>query len=477
MTLKNFTGLLIILSLVLSLLAGCGDGNTAPTTAETTPTAVTEPAVSVPEDPMEAITYGRYVYSYFAEGHGDYTYYFHFYPEDPVLGAVFYAGFVNNGMNFAGTYVVEETPCEYVCATNRETLLQDQKAPGTAPYTIIFYDWQGNEIDRCGFDGDTVYNDMTGLTAAGSGDVCYLHDLDAETSEFAATYAAETGVAYLDFVGKDDAAVSLTLSHNMTYVDLVTTIVEGSWTMENKGDGTSVYTLIPGDATDTGATVTVSADRATAQYQADGSSDVIELVNNQLEGPELVAQYDAPVFLEAYGLDATLSMKLFSDFTAVLEVDVYGNVQTVDSGIYVDNGDGTYTLGMNTAGQIDCNGETAHYAAAGTLAGDLDVELALNPEAAAPAVLFSFTGGYCTFDCMTDGSFKFAFADMGVEETGTWTWTDWTFTITKTDGATITAAVAPETNVMSFTYSAVVNEQLTDTFTCESSVWGPALVQ
>ena len=434
------------------------------------------PEITVPDDPVKAITYGRYVYAYSVEGYGDYTYYFHFYPADPVLGAVFYAGFANNGMTFAGTYTVEETPYDYVCATDRDTLLAEQAAPGTAPYTIIFCDWDGNEIDRCGFDGDVVYNDMTTVAAVGSSDVYYLHDVDGENSPHAGTYEGEIGVAYLDFVGKDDAAVSLVLAHNMTYTDLVDMIVEGTWAMENKENGTTVFTLTPHDASDTGATVTASADRATAQYQADGSADVIELVNNRQGDPQIIAQYDSSIFMEAYGLDANLAMKLYDDMTAVLEVDVYGNVQVLDHGIYEDNGDGTYTLGMMKAGPVSCDGQTIHYVAAGTDAGDIDTEMILNPEAAAAKVEFSFTGNYCTFDCLTDGTFKFAFADMGVEEMGTWNWADWRFTITKSDGNTIIAEIAPDTNALTFTYTAVVNEQLSDTFTCESSVWGPVLM-
>lgn len=29
-----------------------------------------------------------------------------------------------------------------------------------------------------------------------------------------------------------------------------------------------------------------------------------------------------------------------------------------------------------------------------------------------------------------DGTYKFEFTDMGVEETGTWTWADWNLTVT-----------------------------------------------
>lgn len=474
---RCLVGLMLCLTLILGLFAGCGStpSENTPSTASAPSTETTpEPTQGIPTDPLETITYGRYVYSYFAEGHGDYTYYFHFYEEDPVLGAVFYAGFANNQMNFVGTYKVEQTPYEYVCAKDRADLVTDKKAPGTAPYTIIFYDWDGNEIDRCGFDGDIIYNDMTEIAGSGSDNVYYNHDVAGETSDYAATYAEEIGVAYLDFVGAEDSTMSLTLNHNMTYTDLVSTIVEGTWSMEKKDDGSSVYTLTPNDAGDTGATVAVSADKKTAQYTATGSSTPVELVNVGLEAPELIAQYDGSFFLADYNLDAALSMKLYSDGSVDFLADVYGNVQSLDSGTFVDNGDGTYALSMSSGAETACDGETVSYKGQNA-AGDMDVTLTLNEEVLGPKVLFSFTGSYCTFDCMEDGTFKFAFGDMGVEETGTWKWENYAFTITKSDGTEIVAEMDGETHALSFTYNAIINEQLKDTFTCDVSVWGEAV--
>lgn len=475
---KCIVGLMLSLTLILGLLVGCGNTptETTPSTTSVPSTETTpEPTQEIPTDPLETITYGRYVYSYFAEGHGDYTYYFHFYEEDPVLGAVFYAGYANNGMNFVGTYKVEETPCEYVCAKDRDELLAEKKAPGTAPYTIIFYDWDGNEIDRCGFDGDIIYNDMTEIAGSGSTEVFYNHDVAGEASTYATAYAGEVGVAYLDFAGAEDSTMSLTLNHNMTYTDLVGTIVEGTWSMEKKEDGSGVYTLTPNDAGDTGATVAVSADKKTAQYTATGSSTPVELVNVGMNEPELIAQYDGSFFMEAYGFDAALSMKLYSDGSINLDADVFGNVKSLDGGTFVDNGDGTYALSMNSGAETTCDGQTVHYKGKNE-AGDMDVTLTLNEAALSPKALFSFTGGYCTFDCMEDGTFKFAFADMGVEETGTWKWENYTFTITKSDGTEIVAEMDGETHALSFTYIAVINAQLVDTFTCDSTVWGAALM-
>lgn len=467
------------------LMTGCGakgtEGAVSQPSEESTVQSAAETEGSeeqkkeIPTDPLQAITYGRYIYTYFAEGHGQYSYYFHFYEEDPVLGAVFYAGFANNGMNFVGTYKVEETPCEYVCAADREALLAGNKQEGTAPYTIIFYDWLGNELDRCGYDGEVIYNDMDNIVGSGSSEVYYLHDTEGEASEYASVYDGEMGVAYLDFVGKEDTSVSLTLSHNMTYVDLVDMIVEGDWSMEIREDGSSVFTLTPFEDGDTGAVLTVSADRMTAEYQADNSSEVIELVNTSTKEAVLVQQYEGVYHIAAHDLDADLYLKLYDDNSVILEADVYGNVQELDKGTYVTGEDGTVTLAMASAGGLKVEGDTVHYIGRNQ-AGEMDVELVLNPEAAAGAtILFSFTGTYCTFDCLEDGTFVFAFPDYGVEETGTWTWKDWTFTLTKSDGSQIVGEVDDTDHSMSFTYTAVVNESLTDTFTCDAQTWGTAL--
>ena len=100
------------------------------------------------DDPMEAITEGYYTYGY-EVGDMLMSYYFHFYEEQPVLGKVFYAGMCMNQINFAGTYDVVEENYDYSCYANREDQEADKKTEGTAPYTVYFYDWDGNELDKC----------------------------------------------------------------------------------------------------------------------------------------------------------------------------------------------------------------------------------------------------------------------------------------------------------------------------------------
>lgn len=437
-------------------------------------------------DPLDMITEGYYTYSYFAEGYGDYTYYFHFYEEAPVIGAVFYAGFANNGMTFAGTYTVEQKDYEYELYKNRDDIVNAAETQkGTAPYTVTFYDWDGNLIDSCGFDGDILYNDMENIYAMGSGPVLYNHDTEGEASKYASTYAEEAGVAYLDFVADEDSTATLTLFHNMTYVDLVNMMIEGTWSMAANGEGGYDYTLTPYDATDTGAVLSVAADKKTAIYTPDGGTSMA-MTNVLLSGAQVAYVFEGVQHIAAYNTDANLTLKLYDDNTCELEVEMFGSAGVMDTGTYEVNGY-TINLKLDKAGEIQSELDaetqtvTVHYVASGTDAGDLDSVLTLNQDGAEAGseILFSFTGGYTSFDCYTDNTFKFTFESYGIEETGTWEFdkSTYTFTITKSDGNTITATISGDDHSMNFEYTAVANDQLKDTFTCASDVWGTALMQ
>ena len=88
-------------------------------------------------------------------------YFFHFYDEIPGMGKVFYAGFAMNQIVFSGTYEVLAEPKDYACWPDRETQVaagEGAEIPtGTAPYTIVFYDFDGNELDRCAMDETHIF--------------------------------------------------------------------------------------------------------------------------------------------------------------------------------------------------------------------------------------------------------------------------------------------------------------------------------
>ena len=440
MKMKKLLALLLATTMAVSLLAGCannnqneGDGgsgtpsnggeNTSNTDDTADNTQDNTPDVTHSTDPMEMILEGRYAYSFSAEGYGDFVSFFHFYPADPVLGAVFYIGYLNNQTLFTGTYEVIKEARDYYAAPSRDGVGES----GTADYTIVFYDWSGNELDRVAYDGDIIYNDMETLTAYGADKEFYYHDLDITGSQYASAYDMEMGVAYLDFIVEGDEYSGVTLNHNMTYVDLTGSIVEGTWTLQPNDQGGYDYTLTPNDSTDTGAVVSVAADKMTATYTADGSSETLNLVSTA-STLTVIAQYDGS--FEAYGEECPLSLVLYDDGTCELFAEVFGNKGVIDSGTY-ESVDAGCLLHMDKGGDLEA-ALTVHYVGS-TDVGDVDTELTLSSDAPATekTVLSQYDGSCEAYgtDCplslviYDDGTcelFADVWGNVGVVDSGTY---------------------------------------------------------
>ena len=150
-------------------------------------------------------------------------------------------------------------------------------------------------------------------------------------------------------------------------------IVNGTYAKEDQADGSAVYTLTPDDGTD-GATLTVSADGATAQYTAaDGT--VTEMVTTTEEAAAYKT-FKGTQNVESIQMDVDVTMELAEDGTCTVSLDVMGNTAVIDMGTYTEEGDSyTFTLGnAKTAEYVD---GAVHYAIDGTDLGDLDVTLEL----------------------------------------------------------------------------------------------------
>ena len=139
------------------------------------------------------------------------NYYFHFYDEIPGLGKVFHAGMCMDQITFDGTYEVLAEERAYSVALDRPASEAGTMTEGTAPYTVVFYDFDGNELDRCAMDAEHIYNDMAAITGVGGENVALNLDADPENSKFAAQYAGEPAVAFLSLVDPDDDTVTLDL--------------------------------------------------------------------------------------------------------------------------------------------------------------------------------------------------------------------------------------------------------------------------
>ena len=288
-----------------------------------------------------------YSYAFTAEGYGDYSFFFHFYEEDPVLGAVFYAGLSNNRINFSGLYTVEAAPYEYNCYATRAAAEAGELTAGTAPYTIHFLDWKGNEFESCGWDGQILYNDCTEIKGAGSGPNFYHLD---QEGKLQSAYDAEVGVPYLDFVAVDDTTCTVSLCHNKTYIDMMMYYIDGSWTIADGENGASVFTFQPFDESEDVVTLTVAADQKTAVYTyADGSE--VEMINAAKEEPKALYAGQATFTVEAYGTDATITLTLFDDGNATLTATFFGNSAVVDQGPYTMNADHSVTFQFEKIGE------------------------------------------------------------------------------------------------------------------------------
>lgn len=332
------------------------------------------------EEAEAAMIQGYYSYVYPVDGLGDFSYYFHFYPEAPVLGRVFYAGFAMNQINFAGTYSVEEKEYEYACfATREEQTAGNDPTKGVAPYTITFYDWEGNEIDHCGFDGYAVYNDMKTIAGVGGENITMTHDIAGEQSPYLDSYNAEVGMPYLEFVGEDPTA-TLVLYHNSTYMDLVNMMVEGAWEMVETEEGYQ-FVLTPDSTSETGAVLTVTKDKMTASYQPDGGEEV-NLFNTSSMGPAVLHTMTGIMPFGEDNVDAVAV--LYDDDTCTVTISAFGQEMQIDQGTYTVSEDGTlYTFMLDTAGEISSEPDeetgmaSIHYYVEETPMGTVDMILVM----------------------------------------------------------------------------------------------------
>ena len=387
---KKITALLMSAVLGMAMLAGCGKTSSVQESTEevqetekTQTEEVTQAENTNEEesgDPLSEITKGYYTYGY-EVGDMLMSYYLHFYEEQPVLGSVFYAGMCMNQINFAGTYKVAEEAYDYSCAATRADQESGTMTEGTAPYTVYFYDWDGNELDKCGFDGENLYNNMTAITGVGGENVILAHDTDIENSKYADTYAAEAGQIYASYVSEEDATSTLALYHNGRYLDMVDMMVEGSWTMAETGEGYE-FTLTPDMDSDTAAVLDVTADFSTASYTPDGGT-AVALVNNKEAGPEVSYTLTGTIAIPGQdGVEADLVGKLYADGTVTLTASAFGTDMDVDAGTYTVNESYVYTFEFDNAGELTSTfgdaGAVLNYTQAGhEIFGDIEEVLVI----------------------------------------------------------------------------------------------------
>jgi len=224
----------------------------------------------------------------------------------------------------------------------------------TAPYTVVFYDFDGKEIDRCAMDAEHIYNDMAAITGVG-GDHCALNlDTDPENSKFAAQYASEPAVELLSLINPDDDTATLKLKVNGKYEDLIVFFVEGTYAMN--ADQTEI-TLTPDSESDEGAKVTKNED-GTYTYVSD-SGEKVALAEVKPVEVAYALKGEIPV-PGMEGTNADFICNLLSDNTVQLYADFMGNKMDVDKGTYeIDMTTYSFIIHFETAGDLTTEGYAA----------------------------------------------------------------------------------------------------------------------
>lgn len=347
---KKFLAILLSLALALSVLTACSQETEDPNNTEgPVPSGTQAPEETTPADPIEALPGSIYYFGYAVEGLGDLIQFYHFYPDDLGIGAVFYAGYAWNQITFSGTYKVEKTDCAYEVYYEKEGELQT----GTAPYTITLYDWDGNELDQIGYDGTYVYNSAVNVNCdptTGGGTYRQSKADEAALEAGKDTFGGEKGVAYMNFVSPDDETATLQLNTNGTYSDLVVMAVDGTWAKT----GDNEYTLTPDSESDTGAVVTLQEDGSYEYAPTTGDPVTLELLK------------DANVFFTFAGKtpfmdsEADVTIVTYDDGTCVVNMAAFGAEVPIDQGTYEFDGTASFTFHFEAAGDIssEFGGET-----------------------------------------------------------------------------------------------------------------------
>lgn len=353
---KKYLALLLSLALCISLLAGCGTAPAEPTEAapvvtdpvQTEPVPVeTEPAA--PADPIEALPGSIYYYGYEVEGMGNLIQFYHFYPDDLGIGAVFYAGYAWNQIIFSGTYTVAEEPIEYTVSIDRDGNTES----GTAPYTITLYGWDGAELDKIGYDGEHVYNIAvnTNCDPATGGGAVKQDKATAEVIEANPdTFAGEKGIPYMNFEDPNDASATLQLNTNGTYSDLVIFAVDGTWAKTAEGE----YTLTPADPTNDGAVLTAQDDGSYLYVSTSGTEVSLKEIKEAAVAYTFAGKTP---FMEA---EADVTISCMDDGTCVVTIAAFGMEMQIDQGTWSADEAFTFTFQFDGAGECvsEYGGET-----------------------------------------------------------------------------------------------------------------------
>lgn len=291
-------------------------------------------------EPAQDLADTIWYFGYEVEGLGNMVQFYHFYPDDLGIGAVFYAGYAWNQITFSGTYTVSEEPCDYEALPERGDDVAT--VTGTAPYTITLFGWDGEELDKLAYDGEHVYNISVNTNCDPmTGGTYVLSKADAAALEtYADTFDGEKGVAYMNFIAPEDESCTLQLNTNGTYEDLVLFFVEGTWAKT----GDNEFTLTPSAETDEGAVVTMQEDGSWKYVSTSGE----EMVLNQVKDAAVAYTFTGKFPFMDTEADATILA--MDDGTCTVSIAAFGTEMPIDAGTWKEE-NFTFTFNFDGAGE------------------------------------------------------------------------------------------------------------------------------
>lgn len=386
---KKISALFLCFAMMFSLVS-CGDSGSKPSDGgpSNPPQSEAPASAEVPAEsndpgpagltPEEQIVNSYYAYYYYPSADFLMDYFFHFYDEVPGIGKVYYAGFALNQIVYSGTYEVVEEPCDYACWASHEEQQaagEDASAPtGTAPYTVKFFDFDGNLVDSCGFDGQNLYMDMENITGVGAGANIFTLDTDPDNSVLAADYANEQAPSLISLVDPEDETATLELLINGRYKDMVVFAVDGTYAAN---DDLTQFTLTPNNEGDNGATLTKNEDGSYTYKSDDGT----EVTMNQVSSVTTMYTFKGLVPVPGSDSEGDLVAELKSDNTVRLYAAAFGSELDLDAGSYtIDMTTRSITITFDHAGEITTYSDEAgmhfDYAASGLeVFGDVEAAL------------------------------------------------------------------------------------------------------
>lgn len=368
---KKFLALMCCGIMALSMFVGCGGNDEA----EKEGTDAKTETKADPEDPA-----GYYQFSYDVEGLGLWVNYIHLYDETSI-GKVFYAGYASNQIVVAGTYEIEKKSCDYKVSMSRKGDEPEEPTEGTADYTITFKGFDGSELGSCAYDGEYIYNDTTGVSGTGAENCAFQRDpegLDSKYGQADSGYQGEKGVAYLKAYSEEDETCTVTLNHDGSYSDMMNVEIVGTWT---QGDDGKTYTLKPDSDSDTGATLAVSDDGASATYTPDGGAAVTLKVD---QSKPVAVKFAGVIPEAAAGQDVDCYINCYTDKTCEAFIGAFGVEMSLDKGTYESDAEGNYTFHFETVGDVTSaagdEGITIQFVFPGAPIGDIDCQLTQSAE-------------------------------------------------------------------------------------------------